>query len=364
MKIYFVLPLLVMFYGCVKDNNPHSIYSYTVKAEDETGFDMTKISSFTEMIPLETTSESLIGKIRKVFLTDSAIIIWDSQTKSILSFDKTGKYSHRIGNRGSGPKDYLDISDVLLKENKIMISDPASRQIIEYDLFGNFISSWRLEYYIYSFYPDEDGFWGINAQQNEKQYYLIYFNRKDNKIDNGYFQGNGRIYLPYYITNYFSPNEKTNDVLFHFPYQDMIYKITDKTLEPFLHIDFGNRKNTRDIYSKDFQSSEYDGKIHNVYAYGDHLFFSFVCFPNGEMKIFHVYINLNDSVPTIYWINIKQPSEIVVQPLPEIIGLSRGKLIYQIIPDREGIVKRLNSTFENITFDLESNPILVLYTLN
>jgi len=127
-------------------------------------------------------------------------------------------------------------------------------------------------------------------------------------------------------------------------------------------MDFGKRKNTYNVYSTEYQNSEFDGKINNVYCYGNNLFFSFIRSMNNTINTYNVYINFDDPMPIVYKINIKYSSSIPVQPIPEILGLSQGKIIYQILPYYEVIFKKLQSVFEDLT--IESNPILVFYNLN
>jgi len=195
-KITIIISVLSLC-ACNQNKQINSIRTYKVEAENTTGFDMEKISSFAGMVALETTDESIIGKIGKVFLTDSSIIVWDKQTKKIFLFDKSGKYLYHIGSRGPGPEEYVSATDV---------------------------------------------------------------------------------------------------------------------------------------YSKTFQTLKYDGKIHNVFSYGDNLFFSFSCYPDNEMQGRYAYINFNSPNPVVYYLKIKHSNELAVQPLPDILGLSKGKLIYQIIP--------------------------------
>ncbi|RYE37744.1 MAG: 6-bladed beta-propeller, partial [Sphingobacteriales bacterium] len=59
-------------------------------------------------IPLETTKESIFGKIDKLEVTDKYFIILDENTNSILFFDRQGKFQHKIyggGNKSMGNSD-------------------------------------------------------------------------------------------------------------------------------------------------------------------------------------------------------------------------------------------------------------------
>ena len=102
---------------------------------------MTVFADSVTHIKLETTDESLVGRISKILFFDNLLIIQDRQTHSVFVFDRNGKFINRIGRRGQGPGEYVSILRVMLNPDnrQIMVFDGASNKLIYYDLYGNFI---------------------------------------------------------------------------------------------------------------------------------------------------------------------------------------------------------------------------------
>jgi hypothetical protein len=82
-------------------------------------------------IPLETTPECLIQKIRKILFSDSFIFI--SEYSKLLQFDKNGKFIRQIGSSGTGPGEYISVGDFCIDEQKkeiYMIFSSAPKLLI------------------------------------------------------------------------------------------------------------------------------------------------------------------------------------------------------------------------------------------
>lgn len=337
----------------IKQNAP--TYSFSIDTET-TPFDLSTISDLDTIIPLETKDECLIGAIGNVFLTDSSIVVWDKNEGNIFVFDKTGKYVRKIGNKGGSPNEYISIGDVQMNKDTICILDVAARKIMKYDIAGKLISSSKSNYYMYTFFPVEDGCWGINMHQNENHYNLILLDQNLQKIKSGCFSSTEIPRL--YPSNNFFLDEKKNELIFHSPYNDTIYVIEKDSIIPFIAIDFG-----KDRKIKDPDSETYIGRIHNVYLYGEHLFFSFNHSLGIEKPLtkYTCYISLKKKKATVFTFHIIHDNETIIMPLPEIVNISKGKLIYQIVPGEIGLSFVKETPYG--TIDGDSNPILVLYNL-
>lgn len=71
------------------------------------------------LIPLETTSESLLGTISKVVVDDNRLFVLDSRnTEKLAVFDFSGNHLFNIGSNGDGPDQYRGILDFTLDINK------------------------------------------------------------------------------------------------------------------------------------------------------------------------------------------------------------------------------------------------------
>nr|WP_158712927.1 6-bladed beta-propeller [Parabacteroides pacaensis] len=94
-----------------------------------------------QAIVLETTEESLMTSIRRIFMDDNRLFIYDRQLHNIFIFDITGKYISKIDSKGQGPREYSQICDFTIdpiKKHIILLCDiPEKRMYFTYD--GTFI---------------------------------------------------------------------------------------------------------------------------------------------------------------------------------------------------------------------------------
>jgi hypothetical protein len=96
-----------------------------------------------EIIPLETSEESLLGRISKVETLDDRIFV--SSQSSVFMFDPEGKYLNKIQRIGRGPQEYVRASDFTLDPSRktVGILD-AIGAILTYDFDGNFVKKSEL----------------------------------------------------------------------------------------------------------------------------------------------------------------------------------------------------------------------------
>ena len=98
--------------------------------------------SHIELIPLETNDEVLVGRIYKIIEHQHNYYIFDrhSAIYCVQVFDEEGKFSHKIGKKGQGPGEYLNIEDIFINPfaGHIDFLQPFGL-IFSYDLSGNHI---------------------------------------------------------------------------------------------------------------------------------------------------------------------------------------------------------------------------------
>lgn len=95
------------------------------------------ISSY-EYIALETNESSLMGGVTSLVVRDDRIFVYDRITKSILIFDRTGKYISRLESGGLGPKEFSDIVSFTIDDDMKHIIIGASGKVIAFDFSGNY----------------------------------------------------------------------------------------------------------------------------------------------------------------------------------------------------------------------------------
>lgn len=98
-----------------------------------------------DIVPLETTGQSLLSTIVDVFITDEDIFIWDFKN-GIFRFSRDGTFLNKIGKRGQGPGEYLYVNQLIVDYDKVLISETgkessATRRIHVYDFQGHFLQT-------------------------------------------------------------------------------------------------------------------------------------------------------------------------------------------------------------------------------
>jgi|GEM_PF-6151359 len=88
-----------------------------------------------EMVALETTPESLITTISKMYYLEERYYVLDGNLTMVMMFDKGGKYLGKIHNLGKGPREYIQISyfDVDPVARKVLLADGFSGKIFVLD---------------------------------------------------------------------------------------------------------------------------------------------------------------------------------------------------------------------------------------
>jgi hypothetical protein len=170
--IFFVVSLLIL--GGCQQHKCKGIddFSINIKVGSENYQKEIVYSSLfdsVKYVKLEMSNESLIGIIAKIRVAEDRIFILDQRLRTLLAFSDTGKFLWKINKIGNGPGEYTEIIDFDLKNDKLYLFDP-NRNVLEFDLSGNFIKSYPLKrfgtsmavndtfLYLYTCnYPTEEG---------------------------------------------------------------------------------------------------------------------------------------------------------------------------------------------------------------
>lgn len=129
-------------------NKPQSLLIDIDQAQSE---DMILYSSFLEapdVIVLETKNECIIQNIYALDVYNDKIYILDDKAYSLFVFNRDGSFLHKIGRRGNGPGEYIELSDFSIDRARgiIYLWDEAADKAYKYDAeTGKFISSVQTE---------------------------------------------------------------------------------------------------------------------------------------------------------------------------------------------------------------------------
>lgn len=328
-----------------------------------------------KFIPLETTEKCLIGLISDIKIVDDKIFIGDIyKSNAVFVFDLNGKFITKVGERGSGSKQYIDLFGFDFNKEKrlICLDDRHRNRLLFYDLdsfqhkytlnvdfnYSNFhfLKNSNIAFFSYQGFK--------NDITNDKSYLLIA--DSTGKAIN-------RFYDCTFSTSQTLSNMQNriytlqnNSFVFHhlFPF---VYKIEDTAISPVYEIIFETFKFPTLAYLEENSAGndQYIDLLDNsdlVSSYGIYETSNLICCPFVRKK--QLYIGLYNkqsdngylfTVPDFY-------RESRLGALIDPIGYTEDYVIAKVDPQDVCKVKNnsiLSYLSEKVTE--EDNPILCLF---
>ena len=118
--------------------------------KDTLALPLSSLFSDFEIIDLEEDHEDALVMAGQVFLSDNYIGFFSSLSGGYKLFDKNGKYLRTLSSRGGGPHEYSSfIYDSYIDEtnNRVYLLPANSKNILVFDIQGNFLESIPLAYF-------------------------------------------------------------------------------------------------------------------------------------------------------------------------------------------------------------------------
>ncbi len=228
---------VVLFFSCSKEKTSLE----TIHVDFGKSLDKAYLSDFIDpdfqLIALETTPKSLIGRISKVVTTEDYIFVLDSySTNSLFVFDKTGKFLWKIGKEGDGPGEYHKLLDFIIADDKVEILDNGYF-IKTYKFDGEFVNNKKLPEFsaIKMAKNKKGGFVFISGKRLDN----LLLTNKNLKIENSYFP----FVNPYLDKMIINPFIQTGNgsILYRRFLNDTLYQILEDRIIPVKHIDYANK---------------------------------------------------------------------------------------------------------------------------
>lgn len=135
----------IFFAGCEMHKNEYSkIIKVDLERRDKVSTD--SLFSDIQVIPLETTPESLIRNITQIKYFENRYYIHDYSRSQIFVFGKEGDFQFALDEKGNAPGQYLNLSDFDIDpvRRRIITLCPVSGTLFSYDLEGRFIEKQKL----------------------------------------------------------------------------------------------------------------------------------------------------------------------------------------------------------------------------
>jgi hypothetical protein len=101
-----------------------------------------------EFIALEDNPEGLFKRADKLIVSDNNFFIFDMIGQNQISvFDSAGHFSHKIGNKGSGPGEYIGIRNFTVYNDYVYLVDNWVNKILIYKISdGSYVDSKKLPF--------------------------------------------------------------------------------------------------------------------------------------------------------------------------------------------------------------------------
>lgn len=260
-----------------------------------------------ELIPLETTSESIIGKIDNILYDSNCYFIHDRRNKKLLRFSESGEFLNSIGTIGKGPNELLRIRDIAINTKKKFISilDSKSRKISRYRYSGEFLDSKPFYYMVNQHeYGNNSLVFGTSIVQKNKNIPLVESYRlilaDTNSIPLGLaFKSPDNSFV--FATR--RPLRKfNNSIYFHQSFSNGIWKVKDNNLIPFVKFEFEKNGFPDEVWKKEISTKELRKLMDKHIYFSGHFIttdkFSFFRFISNK-KASSIFLN-TDSNNLIY----------------------------------------------------------------
>ena len=210
-----------------------------------------------ELIPLQ--GDSILSPFigMKMLVYNNNFVLGDIfYSHAVYLYDKTGKFSHRIGTKGNASKEYPVLKDFSIWNDTLSLASLSSPGdcFYQYDLNGKFIKKIEIPEKIISFARNSKGEYLINSGKNifnsrwQITHYSSNFEKKGEymKLDEN---GNN---IPTYENNFSVHNAS---FCFHESFNNQLYLLDENGLCLSYYLDFGNSNNFENVFSGNFVKS-------------------------------------------------------------------------------------------------------------
>lgn len=371
-NVFFPFVALILLIGCnsnkhIKENN---VICIDASVEPVKNLNLSQLGNISQIIPLETNEQSLIGNIDKILFHNDKIIILDTRgSRAVLVYNSEGKFIRKIGKIGRGKGEYTTLNDVCIdKKNEILYLLVNQSQILVYNITGKHIRTIKTDLYTHHFelLKEQEKLCFSNANQ------LIITDLNGKKIEN-YDTG---FKLKNYNRVLLKPFSHTPSKLLYRSFLDnTIYSVDENGINPYKQFFFGDKTLTPEMAQqldlietkKEFKKElgQYKCQIKYYTENSDFIYALFfyekdpyICLydKNQDKSIVVRYINLNDDL----LFNEYAPLLEYTNEVNEFVFILNSESILKTIDHiKNGDLKtRLNNLINTNAVSIESNPII------
>lgn len=176
--LFNLVACVFIFFSCSEKQHYDALH--TIKIAKEKELKQAFVSDFiakVDFIELETSENSILGIVSKLYVTQNRIYVLDVlKAKALFVFGKDGSFIKKIGRIGFGPGEYIGIIDFLVdkKSQQILLLVDRGERIMRMDYDGNYLGNIRLkqDFFAYMFSLEDSYVFGHRATGGKK--YLLH----------------------------------------------------------------------------------------------------------------------------------------------------------------------------------------------
>ena len=264
---FFLMACLLSLFGCRQAFNKE-IFKNTEYAQDDPSMMRIKIEDidpgsvlkysdvleYVSFVRLETTDNSLIGRVDKVIATDDKFIIMDSSiARMIFVFNRDGSFSNRIGTQGGGPEDYDHPGDIAYDkyDDELLVLCQNRSAILRFKLDGTFAGKTTFDWLVNSIFVTGKNaclvYFNNYIQPNNKknEYNMVIINKNGDILETllPYNEEIGKLSPSRPVFSYYN-----DEIIFALRYFNTVYKLDNNEIKPKYFLDFGKRKTPASVY--------------------------------------------------------------------------------------------------------------------
>jgi hypothetical protein len=233
--------------------------------------DLSEIGGSITYIPLETSQNTLVGRVSKTIVTDSLIFL-ETYPYKLMAFDRSGRFVRNYSNVGRGPGEFIQINDFAVSpdQSKVYILDQGST-CITYHVDGTFLNRIKMRIGI-QIIPFNDSLFVLGnpnihmkpGQIGPDNDFSVLFSDLNGNVGKTYdyhhdFEGN---IVPPFTSLYRSENK----IKFLEVAADTLYTVTPEALIPYAAFDLGSEKVSFELYRTSVSSADEIDRLLESYA--------------------------------------------------------------------------------------------------
>lgn len=271
-KLLFIVVVL-SFSGCCLEKIKTQEEIATIHVDPEVTARKVQLSDFASasLIVLPTSDSLLLNEINRIYLQDSSIYLADYS--SLYRFAESGRCLGCISRQGTGPEDYMSISDFQIEGNQAWIMSRNNKRIGRYSWDNQQIACISKNLWMENIYISGDTMYIYTGNDrggdNSFQIHSIVTAAPEGMNDFHRIDESKADYLFVKLKNVFQRLEGRN--YFTQLFNDTVFSLTSRGCTPAFVVDFSGHNIPPSFFAGNYDSvMDFFQKLHkeNRFAYG------------------------------------------------------------------------------------------------